>query len=181
MTTGPSICSASRCRLLRAPLIERREDFDQARCGLPEVAAEVWRSFLFVNLDGHASPLAPRLEGLVPLVRNYHMEDMVLGHCETEASRRAVPALSSITTKVPSAASAVISMKPEATERSVPPSMMVSLGSNCSMEYRSVACRSRSSPIRRARPSSSAGATESESAGAASDSRYSRYLVTVAL
>ena len=26
----------------------------------------------------------PRLEGLVPLVRNYHMDDMVLGHCETE-------------------------------------------------------------------------------------------------
>ena len=74
-----------RGRLLRAPLIEGRDDFDQASCGLPEVATEVWQGFLFVNLDGQASPLAPRLEGLVPLVRNYHMEDMVLGHCETES------------------------------------------------------------------------------------------------
>ena len=74
-----------RGRLLRAPLIEGRDDFDQARCALPEVATEVWQGFLFVNLDGQAPPLAPRLEGLVPLVRNYHMEDMVLGHCETES------------------------------------------------------------------------------------------------
>ena len=74
-----------RGRLVRAPLIEGRDDFDEARCGLPEVATEVWQGFLFVNLDGQASPLAPRLEGLVPLVRNYHMEDMVLGHCETES------------------------------------------------------------------------------------------------
>ena len=74
-----------RGRLLRAPLIEGRDDFDQGSCALPEVATEVWQGFLFVNLDGRASPLAPRLEGLVPLVRNYHMEDMVLGHCETES------------------------------------------------------------------------------------------------
>ena len=73
-----------RGRLVRAPLIDRREDFDRASCRLPEIATEVWHGFLFVNLDGRASPLAPRLEGLVPLVRNYHMEDMVLGHCETE-------------------------------------------------------------------------------------------------
>ena len=71
-------------RLLRAPLIEGRDDFDPGSCTLPEVATEVWQGFLFVNLDGQASPLAPRLEGLVPLVRNYHMDDMVLGHCETE-------------------------------------------------------------------------------------------------
>ena len=70
------------------PLMEGRDDFDPASCGLPEVATEVWQGFLFVNLDGRASPLAPRLEGLVPLVRNYHMEDMVLGHCETESWAR---------------------------------------------------------------------------------------------
>ena len=74
-----------RGRLVRAPLIEGRDDFDQTSCALPEVAMEVWQGFLFVNLDGQAAPLGPRLEGLVPLVRNYHMEDMVLGHCETES------------------------------------------------------------------------------------------------
>ena len=74
-----------RGRLVRAPLIEAREDFDRSGCGLPEVATEEWHGFLFVNLDGGASPLAPRLEGLEPLVRNYHMTEMTLGHCETEA------------------------------------------------------------------------------------------------
>ena len=74
-----------RGRLVRAPLIEGRDDFDQTSCALPEVATEVWQGFLFVNLDGQAAPLGPRLEGLAPLVRNYHMEDMVLGHCETES------------------------------------------------------------------------------------------------
>ena len=73
-----------RGRLVRAPLVEGRDDFDRASCALPEIAMEVWRGFLFVNLDGQAAPLAPRLEGLVPRVRNYHMEDMVLGHCVTE-------------------------------------------------------------------------------------------------
>ena len=73
-----------RGRLRRAPLLEGREDFDPARCRLPEVASETWQGFLFVNLDGQAAPLAPRLRGLMPLVRNYHMEDMVLGHVETE-------------------------------------------------------------------------------------------------
>ena len=72
-------------RLVRAPLINGRDDFDPKTCGLPEVATEVWQGFLFVNLDGQASPLAPRLDGLEPLVSNYHMEDMVLGHCETES------------------------------------------------------------------------------------------------
>ena len=74
-----------RGRLLRAPFIEGREDFDRAGCGLPKIATEAWLGFLFVNLDGQAPPLAPRLEGLLPLVRNYHMEEMVLGHCETES------------------------------------------------------------------------------------------------
>ena len=74
-----------RGRLLRAPFIEGREDFDRAGCALPEVATEVWLGFLFVNLDGQAPPLAPRLEGLLPIVRNYHLEEMVLGHCETES------------------------------------------------------------------------------------------------
>ena len=72
-------------RLLRAPLIEEgHEGFDPARCRLPEVAMEVWQGFLFVNLDGQAAPLAPRLDGLLPRLRNYHLEDMVLGHGETE-------------------------------------------------------------------------------------------------
>jgi phenylpropionate dioxygenase-like ring-hydroxylating dioxygenase large terminal subunit len=36
----------------------------------------VWHGFLYVNLDGKAKPLAARLTGLEPYVRNYHAEQM---------------------------------------------------------------------------------------------------------
>ena len=98
------------------------------------------------------------------------------------ASRRAVLALSSITTMEPSVAFAVMSMKPEATERLVPPSMMSRPGSSCSMASRSAACRLRSSPMSRARPSSSScGATGSGSARATSVYRYLQYKLTAVL
>ena len=71
-------------RLVRAPFMEGREDFDRSTCALPGIATEEWHGFVFVNLDGEAPALAPRLVGLEPLVRNYHMEEMKLGHCETE-------------------------------------------------------------------------------------------------
>ena len=40
-------------------------------------SAEVWQEFIFVNLDGNAKPLAPRLEELKPYIRNQHPGEMV--------------------------------------------------------------------------------------------------------
>ena len=64
-------------QLLRAPYMDKVKGFTVAGCRLPEFATEVWHGFLYVNLDGKARPLAPRLKGLEPYVRNYHAEQMV--------------------------------------------------------------------------------------------------------
>lgn len=61
--------------LLRAPLMEDVAGFDPASCALPRFASEVWNRFVFVNLDGEAPPLGPRLAGLSETLRNYHHED----------------------------------------------------------------------------------------------------------
>ena len=64
-------------QLLRAPYMDQVKGFDVKGCRLPEFKTEVWHGFLYVNLDGKAKPLAPRLKGLEPYVRNYHAEQMV--------------------------------------------------------------------------------------------------------
>ncbi len=64
-------------QLLRAPYMDQVKGFKVQECKLPEFATEVWHGFLYVNLDGKAKPLAPRLKGLEPYVRNYHAEQMV--------------------------------------------------------------------------------------------------------
>lgn len=64
----------------RAPLMEGHEGFDPAEHGLRKVKFELWNGFVFVNLDGKASPLAPRIEPLTRMLAEYHLEDMVLAH-----------------------------------------------------------------------------------------------------
>ena len=49
------------------------EDFDKANSALPEVHTEVWQGFVFVNLDGDASPLAPRLVALDKILEPYDL------------------------------------------------------------------------------------------------------------
>lgn len=58
-------------QLTRAPLMESVEGFDLSRCRLPSFNVEIWQSFIFVNLDGKAGALAPRLEGLMAHIENY--------------------------------------------------------------------------------------------------------------
>ena len=64
-------------QLLRAPYMDKVKGFKVESCRLPAFATEVWHGFLYVNLDGKAKPLAPRLKGLETYVRNFHMEQMV--------------------------------------------------------------------------------------------------------
>ena len=64
--------------LLAAPLMKKRPSFDQKKCGLPEFASEIWNGWIFVNLDGKAAPLSPRLGGLQEVIRNYHPEERFL-------------------------------------------------------------------------------------------------------
>ena len=65
-------------KLLRAPYMDKVKAFDITGCRLPELASEHWRGFIYVNLDGKAKPLAPRLKGLEPYITNHHPEDMVV-------------------------------------------------------------------------------------------------------
>ena len=65
-------------QLLRAPYMDKVKGFDVTSCRLPEFETELWHGFIYVNLDGKAKPLAPRLKGLEPYLQNRHLEDMVV-------------------------------------------------------------------------------------------------------
>ena len=65
-------------QLVRAPYMDKVKAFDVRNCRLPEFKTEVWHGFLYVNLDGKAKPLAPRLKGLEPYLKTRHAEDMVV-------------------------------------------------------------------------------------------------------
>ena len=62
-------------RLVHTRYMEKSGAFDP-NCRLPEIRTEVWQGFLYVNLDGEAPPLAPRLLSLETHIRDYHMEEM---------------------------------------------------------------------------------------------------------
>lgn len=61
--------------LVGAPLMKGQPGYDPACLGLPAFRSELWNGFLFVNLDGAAAPLGPRLAGLDALVANYRMTE----------------------------------------------------------------------------------------------------------
>jgi phenylpropionate dioxygenase-like ring-hydroxylating dioxygenase large terminal subunit len=72
-------------RLTAAPNIPARADFDVGSCRLPEFRCETWMGFVFVNLDGDAPPLAPRLAALEARIGPYHLEEAWLGYLGEEA------------------------------------------------------------------------------------------------
>jgi phenylpropionate dioxygenase-like ring-hydroxylating dioxygenase large terminal subunit len=59
--------------LLGAP---QQPDLVGTGIALPRVGAEVWKGFVFVNLDRDAPPLAPRLAPLEAIVAPYGLEDL---------------------------------------------------------------------------------------------------------
>jgi choline monooxygenase len=68
---------ATDSQLLRAPYMDQVKRFETKGCRLPSFAIEIWHGFIYVNLDGNAKPLAPRLKSLDPFVQNHHMEEML--------------------------------------------------------------------------------------------------------
>jgi choline monooxygenase len=58
-------------RLLHAPLMEEAAARRASSCDLPVFATEIWQDFIFVNLDGQAAPLGPRLASFLPAINNY--------------------------------------------------------------------------------------------------------------
>src|SRR5262249_29735106 len=63
-------------QLVEAPHMQGVKGFDITTKRLPEFASEIWKGFIYVNLDGKAAPLAPRLAGLEPYIARYHLEEM---------------------------------------------------------------------------------------------------------
>ena len=57
--------------------MDQVKGFKVKECRLPMFATEIWHGFIYVNLDGKAKPLAPRLKSLEPFVQNHHMEEML--------------------------------------------------------------------------------------------------------
>jgi len=70
--------------LKAAPMMDKVEGFDKKACSLPILKTELWCNFIFVNLDGFATPLAPRLEGLQEASANYHNEERNFLHLEED-------------------------------------------------------------------------------------------------
>ena len=62
-------------RLVHTRYMEKSGAFNP-ECRLPEIRTEIWQGFLYVNLDGQAAPLGPRLASLQTLIRDYHLEEM---------------------------------------------------------------------------------------------------------
>jgi choline monooxygenase len=65
-------------RLLAAPFMERNSTFKKADCGLPSFRSSLWNGFIFVDLDGAAEPLVPRLSKLDSMIVNYRMAERSL-------------------------------------------------------------------------------------------------------
>lgn len=64
-------------RLLGAPAMQRTEDFDKSKWGLPNLKTEIWKGFIFVNLDSDAEPLTPTLSRYEPYLENYQLDQAV--------------------------------------------------------------------------------------------------------
>jgi len=71
-------------RLVAAPRMPARPDFDAAGCRLPEFALEQWQGFLFVCLGADPPPLVARLAGLEDMIRPYHLEQTTLRYLADE-------------------------------------------------------------------------------------------------
>ena len=62
-------------KLLGAPAMEQRADFDKSCLGLPQLRTAFWNGFIFVTFDDDAAPLAGTLGGLDGILRNYRLEE----------------------------------------------------------------------------------------------------------
>ena len=64
-------------RLLGAPDMGHRDDFDRSQIRLPALETETWNGFVFANFDHNAAPLSPTLERATEMLRNHHLETMI--------------------------------------------------------------------------------------------------------
>ena len=65
-------------RLRSAPLMDGASGFVTGECRLPALQLEVWQGFIFVNMNGEAAPLGPRLKTLERHIENYGLAQLVI-------------------------------------------------------------------------------------------------------
>lgn len=65
-----------RGRLIAATQMDEIGTFERAMVRLPQIRAEVWRGFIFVNFDDHAAPLSDRLGTVEDVIAPYRPEDL---------------------------------------------------------------------------------------------------------
>ncbi len=58
-----------------APAMDATPGFDKRDVRLPEIRHEAWQGFVYVNLDGQADPLAPRLTPLDEEIKEFTLAD----------------------------------------------------------------------------------------------------------
>jgi phenylpropionate dioxygenase-like ring-hydroxylating dioxygenase large terminal subunit len=63
--------------LIGAPGMEQDPLFDKSAVHLPRLKVELWNGFVFANFDAAAPPLAPRLDKVNALLRNFHLAELV--------------------------------------------------------------------------------------------------------
>lgn len=63
--------------LVQAPDMDKTPGFDVDDVRLPSFRCETWFGFIFVNFDNDAAPLAPRLEKVGNLLKNWDFENLV--------------------------------------------------------------------------------------------------------
>ncbi len=64
--------------LTSAPEMDGTMPFEELKKNscLPTIRTEIWNGFIFMNMDGKAPPLAPRLKRLTEEVKNHRMTEM---------------------------------------------------------------------------------------------------------
>lgn len=65
-------------QLVRAPLMEGAEKFNEKACRLPQIQTEIWQGFILANLDPEASPLAPQIEDFTHYFEKFKLDEMVI-------------------------------------------------------------------------------------------------------
>jgi len=69
--------------LTGAPLMKDVEGFDTRDYPLPRIRSEIWEGWIFVNFDGEAVALAPRMAPVSEMLAEYGMRDLVAVEVET--------------------------------------------------------------------------------------------------
>lgn len=63
-------------QLRGAPFMDKVSSFNKKDYCLPTFNYEIWKGFIFVNIDGTAPPLSSQLTKLELQIKNYHLESM---------------------------------------------------------------------------------------------------------